>query len=180
MAGNPENARQWADADVFVSFDLDAANPDTVDDPFGSDWDLVGILDGDAGFVEGMSEDENDTFGWGGLLIRTSRRNFIMTRSFTAMEVSSPVVDRLRYPGSTNTEIMVPSGNRIERVKIAFEVVDGDITRRVITRNYAEVRPSGDVTESEQGVSTIAFAAKIFPTSAGVLFDRQTSEELSS
>ena len=180
MAGNPENARQWADADVFVAFDTAAANPATVDDPFGSAWDLVGILDGDAGFVEGTSEDENDIFGWGGLLIRTARRNFIMTRQFTAMEISNPVVDRLRYPGSTNTQIVVPSGNQIERVKIAFEVVDGDIVRRVITANYAEVRPSGDVTESEQGVTSVQFTAKIFPTGQGVLFTRQTNEVLSS
>jgi hypothetical protein len=180
VSGTPENARQWADADVYVSFDLEATNPATIDDAFGVDWELVGLLDGDAGFVESRSEDTTDFFAWGGLLIRTARRNFVMTRSFTSLEASSPVVDRLRYPGSTDEEIYVPSGNRIEQVKLAFETVDRDITRRVITRNYAEVMVDGDVTESEQALSSIPFMAKIYPDGDGVLFDRQTDEVLSS
>jgi hypothetical protein len=180
MSGTPENARQWADADVYVAFSLDAANPNTIDDPFGSEWDLVGLLDGDAGFTESRSEDTTDHFAWGGLLIRTSRRNFVMTRTFTSLEASSPVVVRLRYPGSTNDEIVVPSGNRIEQVKLAFETVDRDITRRVITRAYAEIMVDGDVTENEQAISSIPFSARIFPDADGVLFDRQTDEVLSS
>jgi hypothetical protein len=180
MGGTPENARQWAGADCYVSFDQNAAHPATIDDPFGAEWDLVGLLDGDAGFTESRSEDTTDFFAWGGLLIRTARRNFVLTRTFTSLEASSPVVDRLRYPGSTDEEIVVPSGNRIEKVAFAFETVDRDITRRVITRNYAEVTVDGDVTESEQALSSIPFMVKVFPDGDGVLFDRQTDEVLSS
>jgi hypothetical protein len=180
VSGTPENARQWAEADVYVSFDLEAALPATINDPFDSDWELAGLLDGDAGFVESRNEDMTDFFAWGGLLIRTARRNFILTRTFTSLEASSPVIDRLRYPGSTDDEIVVPSGNRIEQVKVAFETVDRDITRRVITRNYAEVTVDGDVTESEQALSSIPFVVKVFPDGDGVLFDRQTDEVLSS
>lgn len=180
MAGNADNARQWADADVYVSFELDAATPANVDTAFSADWHLIGLLDGDEGFTETRDEDSTDHFAWGGLLIRTSRRNFMMSRSFTALEASRDVVDRLRYPGSTNTSIVVPSGNQIEKVLIAFEAIDRDIKRRVISANYAEITVDGDVTENESDISSIPFMAKIFPTSAGVLFTRQTDETLSS
>ena len=73
MAGDPSNARLWADADVYVSFDTEAANPADVDTPFGGDWDLVGLLDGDDGFTESRDEDVEDLFAWGGILVRTAR-----------------------------------------------------------------------------------------------------------
>lgn len=178
MAGTPDNARQWADADVYVAFDTAEPNPADIDTAFGGNWSLVGLLDGDDGFTESRNEDENDLFAWGGLLVRTARRNFIMTRTFTSLEASSPTVDRLRYPGSTPTSIVVPSGNRIEKVKLAFETVDRDIKRRVITASHAEITVDGDVTEDEQNLTSIPFMAKIFPTSAGELFVRQTDETL--
>lgn len=180
MSGNPDNVRQWADADVYVAFSTSATNPADIDTAFGAEWDLVGLLDGDAGFTETREEDTTDFYAWGGLLIRTARRQFQMRRGFTALETSSPVVDRLRYPGSTNDVIKVPGGNQIEQVKVAFEVVDRDIKRRLITYNYAEVMISGDSTESEQSISPLTFEAKIFPDASGNLFHRQTDEVLSS
>jgi hypothetical protein len=180
MSGTPANARQWADADVYVAFSLAAPNPATIEDPFGAEWDLVGLLDGDAGFTEARSEDTTDHFAWGGLLIRTSRRNYVQTHAFTALEGSNPVVDRLRYPGSTDDQIVVPSGNRIEQVKLALETIDGAITRRFITANHAEIMVSGDVTENESSIGAVPFIAKVFPTAAGVLFVRQTVEVLSA
>lgn len=182
MAGDPTNARLWADADVYIAFLADnptPTTPATIDDPFGPDWDLVGLLNGDDGFTESREEETTDHFAWGGLLIRTGRRNFKLTRNFTALE-SNETTYRLRYPGSSETEIYAPSGNRIERVKIAFETVDGDLKRRVISAHEAEVIPDGDVTENEADISAITFMATIYPTAAGLLFNRQQGTVASS
>ena len=179
MSGDASNARQWADANVYIAFSLAETIPADIDTAFGAGWDNIGLLNGDSGFVESREEDQTDFFAWGGLLIRTARRNYVQTHKFTALESSLDVVDRLRYPGSTNAEIVVPSGNRIEPVMVAFETIDQAITRRVITRNFAEVTVDGDTTESEQALTEISLMAKIFPDTSGVLFDRQSHEVLS-
>jgi len=72
VAGDPTNASLWTDADVYVG-PLSATNPATIDDPFGVDWGLVGLLDGDEGFSESRDEDKDDKYAWGGILVRTSR-----------------------------------------------------------------------------------------------------------
>lgn len=179
MAGNPGAARLWGDADVYVSFDLEAAVPATIEAPFSAEWDLVGLLDGDTGFTESREEETADQFAWGGILMRTSRRNFKLTRSFMAYE-SNETTFRLRYPGSTATSIVAPSGNRIERVKIAFETRDQDITERFISAYQAEVVPDGDVVQGESEISAITFIATIYPDADGELFVRQTSEVASA
>lgn len=185
MSGSPDNARQWADADVYVAFDpgggLDAVtSPATVDDPFGADWDLVGLLNGEDGFTESRDEDTEDHYAWGGVLVRTSRRNFKLTRTFTALE-DNAVTFRLRWPGSTSGgDIVAPSGNRIERVKVAFETRDGDTVRRLITKHEAEITVDGDVNENESDISSVPFLVTVYPDGDGVLFAEQTSEALAS
>src|SRR5690606_23745136 len=89
MAGNPQNAALWADADVYVAFLADVASPTVpadADTAFGVDWDLIGLLDGDAGFVESREKDETDHFAWGGILVKTGRRNYKEQHTFTALE----------------------------------------------------------------------------------------------
>lgn len=182
MAGEPTNARLWSDADVYVAFLSDTPSPTTpatVNDPFGSDWELVGLLDGDDGFTDTRNEDVTDLYAWGGILIRTSRRNFKWTRAFTALEKNF-ATDRLMWPGSTPSQIVVPSGNRIERVKVAFETQDGDNKYRLITNYEAEITVNGDVNENETDIASVPFMVTVFPTDAGVLFDRQSNVVISS
>lgn len=179
MSGDPSNARLWADADVYVSFDLEATNPATIDTPFGVDWDLVGLLDGDDGFTETRDEDTTDLFAWGGVLVRTSRRNFKLTRSFTALE-RNETVDRLMWPGSTDSTIVAPNGNRVERVKIAFETRDGDAVQRLISYYQAEVIVDGDISENETDLASVTFVVTIFPDDDGNLFVRQQSTSIST
>jgi hypothetical protein len=179
MAGNPDQANIWADANVYVAFDLDATDPADADTPFGGDWDLVGLLDGEEGFTEARDEDTEDHYAWGGVLIRTSRRNFKLTRSFTALETNE-VTDRLRWPGSSATQILVPSGNRIERVKVAFEMEDGDEIRRLISAYQAEITVDGDVNENEQDIASVPFMVTVFPDDDGVLFNRQDNTLVAS
>jgi len=174
VAGDTTNARQWVDADVYVSWDLAAVVPATIATAFNASWHLVGLLDGDDGFTEARSEDETDLFAWGGVIVKTSRKNFKLTRTFSALEWNDNT-KRLRYPGSSNTKIVVPT---VEPVMVAWEMTEGAVKRRLITANYAEVVPDGDVNENETDLSKIPFIATIIPdtgTSPATLFDEQTT-----
>lgn len=176
MAGDPLKANLWTDADVYISTNLNATLPVNASTPFGVDWSLVGLLDGDDGFPESRDEDTDDKFAWGGILVRTSRQHFKLTKSFTALEDNDTTYSLL-WPGSTPTQIVVP---RPARVRIAFETREGDKVRRLISAQYAEVALDGDHGENESDLESMTFAATIFPTSGGVLFTRQTTPLLSS
>jgi len=173
MSGNPDNASIWGDADVFVG-DVDALNPTNIDTPFGGDWDLVGLLDGDAGFEESRSQDSSDYFAWGGILVRTARRNFKLTRKFVVLEENA-VTMGLIWPGSGQGERRVP---KIKRFKLGFETTDGEKVKRVITRRYAEVSEVGTIKDSESELTKIEITVDIFPDADGVLFDVQPDDVL--
>lgn len=172
MAGDPTNASIWPDADVFVG-PTTAANPATVDDEFPAEWGLVGLLDGDQGFVQSRDEEVNDHYAWGGILVRTSRRNFKQTISFTALE-DNEETRALIWPGSPAGQLIVP---RPERIKIAFETREGDKVKRLISHFQAEVNVNGDITDSESDLTRYELVATIFPDADGVLFDEQATEE---
>ncbi|MET9158289.1 Ig-like domain-containing protein [Streptomyces parvulus] len=176
MAGDPTKANLWTDADVYVSWNLNAALPASADEPFGPDWHLVGLLDGDEGFPETRDEDTDDKFAWGGILVRTSRQHFKLTKSFTALE-DNDTTRQLVWPGSTETKIKVP---RPEKVKVAFETREGEKVRRLATSLYAECSLDGDHGENETDLESATIAAVIFPTSEGDLFDRQATPTLES
>lgn len=176
MAGDPLKANLWTDADVYISTNLSAAIPADANTPFGVDWDLVGLLDGDEGFPESRDEDTDDKFAWGGILVRTSRNHFKLTKSFTALEDNDTTYSLL-WPGSSATQIKVP---RPAKVLVAFETREGEKVRRLITANYAEVSLDGDHGENEADLESMTFAATIYPTGAGVLFNRQTTPILAS
>jgi hypothetical protein len=176
MAGDPNNARLWADADVYISNNLSATTPANASTAFAAEWSLVGLLDGDAGFVETRDEDVNDHYAWGGILMFTSRANFKLTRTFTAFEHNS-VTRALRWPGSPAGTLKVPKPTR---VKIAFETRSAKVIRRVIAAYQAEVAVDGDVTESEADPSGIPFLATIYPSASGDLFLEQSSAVVSS
>lgn len=174
MAGNPANASLWADADVYVA-PLGTANPSNISTPFGSSWGLVGLLDGDAGFSYPRTEDEADHFAWGGVLVRTSRRNFKQQVNFTALEWNDVTRDIL-WPGSTSSQLVVP---RPVRQKIAFEKREGSKVHRLIAHYEAEVTAT-DWTENESALTSYPLVATIFPDALGVLFDVQESTVTSS
>lgn len=176
MAGDPLKANLWTDADVYVSTNLSATLPADASTAFGVDWDLVGLLDGDEGFPESRDEDTDDKFAWGGILVRTSRNHFKLTKNFTALEDNETTYSLL-WPGSSATQIVVP---RPAKVLVAFETREGDKVRRLITANYAEVSLDGDHGENEADLESMTFAATIYPTGAGVLFNRQTTPILTS
>jgi hypothetical protein len=176
MSGDPTKANLWTDADVYVSTNLSAALPVDADTQFGVDWNLVGLLDGDDGFPETRDEDTSDLFAWGGILVRTSRQHFKLTKSFTALEDNETTFG-LIWPGSTSDMIKVP---KPARVLVAFETREGDKVRRLITALYAEVTLDGDHGENETDLESATLACTIFPTSGGDLFHRQSTPVLDS
>jgi hypothetical protein len=176
MSGNPANANIWADADVYVSTNLSAALPASASAPFGVGWDLVGLLDGEAGMSESRTEDVKDHYAWGGLLVATSRSKFKLTKKFTVLE-DNAVTRSLIWPGSAAGEIIVP---RPAKILVAFEVRDRGQVKRAISANYAEVTVDGDLATSETDLSKVTLMATIFPTSAGKLFTTQDVPALTS
>lgn len=177
MSGDADNAHLWADADVWVAFDLDTDAPASIDDDFAdtAGWELVGLLDGDAGFVESRDEDVNDRFAWGGLLMRTSRNHFKLTEKFTAYE-HNETTRRLRWPGSDAGEIRVP---RPENILIAFETLDTETgtLHRVISAHHAQCVIDGDVTSNETDMAALPFLVTIYPDGTGLLFTEQETAE---
>lgn len=172
MAGDASNATVWPDADVYWAASTATANPATVAAAFGVGWELVGLLDGDAGFVQARDEDVNDHYAWGGILVRTTRRNFKQTITFTALEDNAVTRD-LIWPDSTATELVVP---RPTRGRIAFETREGAKVKRLISAYEAEVAVNGDIVDSESDLTRYELIATIFPdtsTSPAVLFDVQ-------
>ncbi len=171
MSGNTQNARLWADADVYIAESLTEDNPEDIDTEFGAGWGLVGLLNGEDGFTTAREEEKNDHYGWGGILIRTARRNFKLTKKFSALE-DNAVTRGLVWPGSPAGKIVVP---RPARVKIGFEKRDGDVLHRLITANYAEVDVDGDINENETDLTKYELLSTIFPTAEGDLFIEQKS-----
>ena len=145
--------------------------PATIAEDFGADWDLVGLLNGEDGFTEAREEEKNDHYGWGGILIKTARRNFKLTKKFSALE-DNPTTRAVIWPGSPAGKIVVP---RPVPVKVAFVTRDGDVERRLITTRYAEIDVDGDISENESDLTKYELLATIFPTATGELFIEQKS-----
>lgn len=168
MAGDPTNAMLWPDADVYVA-PLATVLPADVDAVFPAGWEFVGLLDGDAGFTESRDEDTALHYAWGGLLVKKSRRQFQLTRTFTALE-DNDVTRDLLWPGSTATELVVPQA--VRRL-VCFEVREGDKVHRAFSAHEVEIEVDGDITMSEADLTRLPFLCTFFPTAAGVLITEQ-------
>jgi hypothetical protein len=169
MAGDTANASLWANADVYIGTSLAAVVPATVGTAFGATWGLTGLLDGEAGFVHTRDEESDDFFAWGGILVRTARRNFKQTVAFTALEDNAVTRD-LIWPGSSATELVVPVP---VPVKLALEKREGSVVHRLITTEHAIITLNGDITESEADLTKYELLATIYPTGAGALWTVQ-------
>jgi hypothetical protein len=172
MAGDPAKATIWPDADVYVA-PLGTAIPADVDTDFGAGWDLVGLLDGEQGFAQNRSEDVTDHYAWGGILVRTARKNFKSTTAFTPLE-DNDVVRDLVWPDSPAGQIIRP---RPKRILIAFELREDTTVKRLISAYQAEVSLNADIVDKEDDLTKYPLLATIFPDSDGVLFTEQKTEE---
>jgi len=175
MGGNAANASVWAEADVYIA-PLGTAIPASVTTPFGAGWLQVGLLDGGDGFEESRSEDKKDLFAWGGLLVATPRKNFKLTKKFSALE-DNTTTRSLIWPGSTSAVLSVP---KPANIMIAFETRSGGKVKRVISRNYVQVDLDGSIKDGEEDLTKATLVATIFPDASGVLFDRQYTPDVVS
>lgn len=174
MAGDPKNAAVWANADVYIG-GLDANIP-TGGEPFDDTWDLVGLLSGDDGFTEKMANDSTDFYAWGGILIATTRKNFKLTRAFTAYE-DNPTVFDLWYPGHEvvfdgeggyEGDLLVPDLQA--KFMIGFETRTGNTIKRAVSKFYAQVDDRGDNKEGESDLASRPVTVAIYPDGDGRLF----------
>jgi hypothetical protein len=164
MSGDPTKAGLWADADVYYTTNLAAVTPPDAATPFTADWHLVGLLDGAAGFEsEGKFNKVTDHYGWGGIMIATSRSQWVETKKFSILE-DNVYTRALVYPGSAAGQIAIPT---IPQIKIAFETRNGGKTRRVVSTNYAQVARDGTIKETEDDLTTVGLIATVFAATDG-------------
>lgn len=169
MAGDVDNVAVWAEADVLIG-------PLTATDPTAGaafllttgNWDFVGILDGSAGFTESQTNTSTDHTGWGVGVVATTRKDLAITRTFTALEDNETTLG-LRYDasgvtfGSGTYTGTLAARNLQDQFKIAFEVRTGDVIKRMISKNFAEIDAIGDVSENEDGLASMQVTVKIYP-----------------
>src|SRR5680860_698561 len=167
MANDTTNASLWADADVLYSTDLNAVIPADAATPFSADWHFVGLLDGAAGFEsEGKFETVSDHYGWGGILIATTRSKWKETKKFSILE-DNEWTRALVYPGSSAGQISIPT---IPNIKIAFETRTGGKVRRVVTTAHAQVMVDGTIKENEEDLTKVGLIATVFPDASKQLW----------
>lgn len=178
MAGNPDNAILWDRADVYtlkpnVIGDNETIYdylPDSIDAEFPPEWDLVGLLSGDAGFGEERNWDETDHSAWGYGVIKVGSRNFAMSRTWTSLEPENDTNRYLYSPGDTATKIKVA---KPAQVHVAFEKISdtGEKFRQISTRPSRVTAPSK--TDNEADLASLEFTARIFPNTDYELFIKQ-------
>jgi hypothetical protein len=172
MHGDPNRASIAEDADVYISWDLSAPIPAEGQD-FAEPWGYVGLLDGDAGTEQERNQDSTDYFAWGQKLIRTSRRNFVLTEKFVALEKNA-ITNRLIWPGSTPTKLIIP---KHEPFKMALVYYDGDVREVLVTSRHAMVDTVGTIGRKETELTKYEITAKIYPDASGALYDLPESRD---
>lgn len=167
MAGSVKNAAVWTEGDVYIG-KPDATIP-MGGAPFGPEWDLVGLLNGEDGFTESIETESSEHYAWGGVLVAVTNSKFKLTRQFTAFEDNETMFD-LWYPGHDVTfgaegeyegDVNVPDLST--QFKIAFETRTGGILKRVVSRNYAQLTERGESQESETEIASRQATVTIFP-----------------
>lgn len=173
MAGNTKETAVWSGADVYKGAEGTAGPTDTAT-VWAVGWNLVGLLDGEAGFVHGREDETKEHYAWGGLLFKRTKSKHKRTVKFTALE-DNDVVFGLVNPGSTRTTATGTRTNTIkvpttERFALGMEVREGDRIRRRYTPGHAEVQSVAEIKESENEPTVYEITALIFPTSDGDLW----------
>jgi len=165
MANDPTNASVWTEGLVWIADSLDTVNPTDASVAWPVGWNLVGILDGAAGFVtDAAFADKKKHYGWNSKgPVAITRKNWEETLKFTAIE-DNPVTRGLLYPGSAAGTISIPV---IQNLKMGIELIRGGKSERRITKNYAQIDVDGSITENEDDLTKFPFVADIFPDALG-------------
>lgn len=181
MAGDPNNVKIWAGADVLVLKPSDIPQgqsiedmiPATVNDPFPPAWRPAGLLSGDAGFEESVEWDKTEHTAWGYGVIKIGFKDFKMERKFTTLE-ENPTTRYLRSKNDTATRVKV---SKPAEVYTAYETRtdEGDIERLIslmpATTEY------GGRTKNESDLPEVEFTQTIVPNSDKELFAVQSTAD---
>ncbi|MDI1290048.1 MAG: Ig-like domain-containing protein [bacterium] len=159
MPNNVGNARQWANAVAYVSFDLTAVLPANAATAWPAAWNQLGLLDGDGGFETSRSRDTADFYAWGDILFATTDVHYKEQVKFTTFEQNA-WTDRLKYPGSSATRIVVP---KPEQVLFGIEQSNGTRIHRLATPGFAKIDVDGSTKTNEKNPDQIDWIATIFP-----------------
>ena len=177
MAGDIDNPRIWAGADVYVA-PVGTTAPTNIATPLNAAFEALGLL-GEDGASESRDQDSTDHYAWGGILVRTTRSKHKRTLNVIALEDNLTVLG-LVEPNSVTTDngtiattvVSVPTDP--DPRAFVLEVTDGDITKR---RSI----PKGEVTEvaevklSDSDMTAYELTITIYPVD-GVLYTDITDD----
>ena len=175
MAGDPTNAREWAEADAYTAVlgttaPTDVATAWTTVDPA---WAALGLLDGEQGFTEMSSQSVTDTFAWGGILVRSVRSQQKRSVKMVALEGNDTVFS-LVNPGSPTPSLAGGLTTRQvytrqpDKRLFGLELREGTTTlRRYFTGEVMEV---GDIVDAEGKVTAYELTVDIYPDGTGLLY----------
>lgn len=172
MAGDTANAALWQNADVYIAA-VNTAGPSNVTAAWGTTWSAVGLLDGEAGFVEKREDESNDFYAWGSILVKRTRSKHKRSITFTCLEdnlttfgLVNPGSTRTTTGGVTTSKVTVPAQSEFA---IGFEARDGvNIKRRAVKR--AMVDSIADVTESEGALTVYEVTVVLYPEADGTIY----------
>lgn len=177
MAGDTENPRIWAGADVLVA-PLDTAVPTDVTTAWNAAFDSLGLLSEEG--MEQMQESEsNDFFAHGGNFIRNSRSKFKKSIKVICLEDNATVFG-LVNPGSevetdgdvTTRTVSTPT---TDPRCFGVELVDGDITKRLVIPR-GEVVEVGSVKISDSDLTAYELTIAIYSDADGVWYTELTDD----
>ncbi|USL85079.1 major tail protein [Arthrobacter phage SWEP2] len=173
MAGDAKETQLWQGADVYIA-PLETAAPIDTTTAWGAGWEAVGLLDGEAGFVQSREQDTSEHYAWGGKLFRRTSSKHKRSFKFVALEDNDVVFD-LVNPGSTRS---TTTGVRTSTIKtpvagqkfsVGFELRDGGRTKRRHAA-IAEVSEVAEIKESENEPTVYEITVLIFPEADDTLF----------
>lgn len=173
MSGNPDKAGRWPQCDVWVAPKGTTFPADPSEDP-GNDFDLIGYLDGSAGVVKSMDEDNDKLKAWGGATIDSVNTFNGESFAFTAIE-DNDVVWGVVYAGSDAPTTATGVTTRVAKVPKRGEqawlirLSRSDGTKKDYQVPLGVARPSGDVTENETDLGGTEITVDVLSNSSDEL-----------
>lgn len=176
---DPDNARLWAGASVYIGELATATAPTDVSTAWGTGWSAVGFISPDGGVVQARDQETGNHYGWGPngeQLLRRTKSQFQRTFTFQCLEQNATVF-QLVNPGSpapttddttglTTRDVMVPQPKKF---LIGMELTEGAVTLRRFSHNgaTAELSTVGELTETPRGLRLIPVTVILYPGSDG-------------
>lgn len=166
--GDPDNARIWLNADVYVG-ELGSTPPTDIETPLDAAFEAVGLL-GEDGMTRGRSLDQQDHFDYAGTLIRSTNSKHKETIKIVCLE-DNPLVWELVNPGSgaeadggvTTRTYVVP---RPVKKAWVIETVDEGITRRRFIESGA-VTEVGEIQTTSTAIEAKELTITLYANEAG-------------